>query len=210
MEPPVPKRYMIPASDLRLEETIRKSRFIVSVSHVSTASAAGEWIQTIKKTFNDASHNCWAYIAGPPTETNAIRSSDDGEPSGTAGRPMLNILLRSGLGETATVVTRYFGGIKLGTGGLVRAYAGMVQKAMAAIPLIEKTTLIRLSITIAYPYISALKRLAGICGAVIRDERYTENALLVLELPADAQKQFEASLVALTKGDIDISRETPK
>ena len=201
------KRYLIPGSDLRLEETIRRSRFIVSASHAPTASAAVKWIRAVKKEFNDASHNCWAYVVGPPKKTNDIRSSDDGEPSGTAGRPMLNILLRSELGEIAAVVTRYYGGTKLGTGGLVRAYAGMVQKAVAAIPLIEKVDLVRLSITIAYPYISELKRLAGTYDAVIRDERYAEKAFLLLELPADTQKGFEASLGALTKGDFDISLE---
>ena len=119
------KRYNIPQPGLhRCEEIIKRSRFIATVAWAPDVGAAKSFIETIKSEFPDATHNCWAYAAGPPGDTAAVGFSDDGEPHGTAGRPMLNALLHSGIGEAAVVVTRYFGGVKLGSGGLVRAYSG--------------------------------------------------------------------------------------
>ena len=111
----------------RCEEIVRRSRFIVSLAHTPTPEAAKSFIERIKQEFPDATHNCWAYAAGAPGQTSKVGYSDDGEPHGTAGRPMLTMLLHGGVGELSAVVTRYFGGIKLGTGGLVRAYQGMVK-----------------------------------------------------------------------------------
>ena len=116
---------------------IEKSRFICSLKKVHSEAEAQEFIKAVKKEFWDATHNCSAYIV----DDMAQRSSDDGEPSGTAGIPMLEVLRKNGLTETAAVVTRYFGGIKLGAGGLVRAYSGSVAGAVKEAGLAQKILL---------------------------------------------------------------------
>lgn len=122
------------AKDIRTEQVISKSRFICSLKKVKTEEEAQEFIKTVKKEFWDATHNCSAYVIDEQHQ----RSSDDGEPSGTAGMPMLGVLRKQELQQVAAVVTRYFGGIKLGAGGLVRAYSGAVAYAVDAAGLAQK------------------------------------------------------------------------
>src|SRR5690606_17190774 len=126
--------YPIPAATHRTEQTIQRSRFIATLAHAPTVDAARARIDDVRAGFPDATHNCWAFLAGPPGSTAHVGFSDAGEPHGTAGRPMLDVLLHSGIGEVAAVVTRYYGGVKLGKGGLVRAYGGAVQHALATLP----------------------------------------------------------------------------
>ena len=122
------------AKDIRTEQVISKSRFICSLKKVKTEEEAQDFIKAVKKEFWDATHNCSAYIIDEQHQ----RSSDDGEPSGTAGIPMLGVLRKQELQQVAAVVTRYFGGIKLGAGGLVRAYAGSVSQALEEAGLAQK------------------------------------------------------------------------
>ena len=122
------------AKDIRTEQVISKSRFICSLKKVKTEEEAQEFIKAVKKEFWDATHNCSAYVIDEQHQ----RSSDDGEPSGTAGMPMLGVLRKQGLQQVAAVVTRYFGGVKLGAGGLVRAYSGAVANAADAAGLAQK------------------------------------------------------------------------
>ncbi|NLG62975.1 MAG: hypothetical protein GX539_12100, partial [Candidatus Cloacimonetes bacterium] len=100
---------------------VQRSRFIATLAHAPDVESARAFIEEVRAEFPDATHNCWAFVAGPPGSTSHVGFSDAGEPHGTAGRPMLDVLLHSGIGEVAAVVTRYFGGVKLGKGGLVRA-----------------------------------------------------------------------------------------
>ena len=120
--------------DIRTEQVISKSRFICSLKKVKTEEEAQEFIKAVKKEFWDATHNCSAYVIDEQHQ----RSSDDGEPSGTAGIPMLGVLRKQELQQVAAVVTRYFGGIKLGAGGLVRAYSGSVAQAVEVAGLVQK------------------------------------------------------------------------
>ena len=122
------KEYITIKEDGIIEEEIKKSRFICHLKRVKTEEEARDFIQRIKKEHHKANHNCSCFILGENAEIK--RSSDDGEPSGTAGVPMLTVLEKQGLTDTVAVVTRYFGGIKLGAGGLIRAYAGSVAKAI--------------------------------------------------------------------------------
>ena len=131
-------RYPIPANRTRVEEVILRSRFITTAAPAGTSEAARAFIASIRAEFPDATHHCYAFVAGPPGSTAQIGMSDDGEPGGTAGRPMLAVLLGSGIGDIAVVVTRYYGGTKLGTGGLVRAYSGGVKAVLDALPVCEK------------------------------------------------------------------------
>ncbi|MFY8274621.1 YigZ family protein [Pseudoalteromonas sp. SSDWG2] len=122
--------YAFPAHPLSYEEEIKKSTFIVHIAHTPDVDSAKAFISEINRQYPDARHNCWAYVAGAPGGSHVYGFSDDGEPNGTAGKPMLNVLQGSGLGEICAVTTRYFGGIKLGTGGLVRAYGGTLNNAL--------------------------------------------------------------------------------
>lgn len=137
--------YLIPNESISHHEEIKKSTFIVHLAHTPTLADAKAFIKQINDDYPDARHNCWAHIAGAPGGSHVLGFSDDGEPNGTAGKPMLNVLMGSGIGEITAVTTRYFGGIKLGTGGLVRAYGGTLNNALAQLQTVKKvpaTTLV--------------------------------------------------------------------
>ena len=141
-----PERYPVPAGQHRVAEKISRSRFITTIAPADSIDAATAFVDGVRRELADATHYCWAYVVGPPGDTGRVGMSDDGEPHGTAGRPMLTVLLHSGVGDVAVVVTRYYGGTKLGTGGLVRAYSGGVQKALATMPRGEHVELAMLEI----------------------------------------------------------------
>jgi uncharacterized YigZ family protein len=130
--------YYIPITSTCTEETIKRSRFIVQIAHTPDIQAAKSFIAKTRVHHASANHNCWAYVAGAPNCSHVLGFSDDGEPGGTAGKPMLNVLMGSEIGEITAVVTRYFGGIKLGTGGLMRAYSGCLNRALHNIKTVEK------------------------------------------------------------------------
>ena len=199
------KRYNIPQPGLhRCEEIIKRSRFIATVAWAPDVGAAKSFIETIKSEFPDATHNCWAYAAGPPGDTAAVGFSDDGEPHGTAGRPMLNALLYSGIGEAAVVVTRYFGGVKLGSGGLVRAYSGATAKGLEATPVREKITPARLKIELDYTLITQFKRALAEFEAVVLEEAFTDAAGFVVELPEEHAEAFTRFLTDLSHGKASV------
>jgi uncharacterized YigZ family protein len=150
--------------------------------------------------FPDATHNCWAFVVGPPGSTGRVGMSDDGEPHGTAGRPMLTALLHSGLGDVAAVVTRYYGGTKLGTGGLVRAYGGCVAAALASAPTIERVTWVRLDAVVAYDAVSAVQQLVAAHGGRVAAETYAAEVHYALDLPEGAVDRFAAALRDATRG----------
>ena len=122
--------YLIPKSAIVFEEEIKKSRFITYLQHTEGLEQAKAFWAEIKAQYPNARHHCWAAVAGKPTDSQQLGFSDDGEPAGTAGKPMLSALQGSQVGEVSAVVVRYYGGILLGTGGLVRAYGNGVQQAL--------------------------------------------------------------------------------
>ena len=150
----------------------KKSRFIATVKPVHSEEEALAFIAELKKKYWNATHNCWAYVIGQRQELQ--RCSDDGEPQGTAGKPMLDVLLGEELHDTAVVVTRYFGGTLLGTGGLVRAYSKAVQEGLAQSLIIEKQLGSRLTIETDYNGIGKLQYLLGQRGIPIVDSQYTD------------------------------------
>lgn len=201
------ERYPIPAAFHRVEDSIKRSRFITSIAHAPDIESAREFIALIKEEFPDATHNCWAYAAGPPGDTAAVGLSDDGEPSGTAGKPMLNMLLHSGVGQLAVVVTRYFGGTKLGTGGLVRAYSGMVKLGLETLSTKEMVRTVTLETDIPYPAVTLFKRMLPDFEAEIAEEHFTESAGFTLVLPEEHEDRFTAALIELTDGKANISKK---
>ena len=202
------KRYNIPQPGRhRCEESIKRSRFITTVAWTPDAGEAKAFIEAIKVEFPDATHNCWAYAAGPPGDTAAVGFSDDGEPHGTAGRPMLNALLHSGIGEAAVVVTRYFGGVKLGSGGLVRAYSGATVKGLESTPVREKITPARLKIELDYTLITQFKRVLADFEAVVLDETFTDTAGFYVELPEERAEELADFLTNLSHGKAKIKHD---
>jgi uncharacterized YigZ family protein len=202
-------RYRIPAQAHRTEEEILRSRFITTVGYTPTVEAARALISTVSSEFADANHNCWAYVVGAPGNTGQIGMSDDGEPHGTAGRPMLTVLLHSQIGDLCAVVTRYFGGTLLGKGGLVKAYSGGVQLALATLPLIERVPKTEITLMVDYAFVTPLQRLLPTFEASLIHEEYTADVIYTLSLPAEQAANFTTAVTELTSGQA-IIEETAK
>ena len=197
-------RYPIPARIHRTEQEIRRSRFITTISPAPDVEAAQAFIATIKQEFPDARHNCWAYLVGPPSTTDRAGATDDGEPQGTAGRPMLNMLLHSGLGDICAVITRYFGGTKLGTGGLVRAYSGGVKLALLDLPTTQKIPRTTVTIAVPYPHLDTIRRLLPNFEVTVTEESFAATVSLRLAVPQDRLDGFAEVLLNITSGDVSL------
>ena len=173
----------------------KKSRFIATVRQVKNEEEALAFLEEMKKKYWDARHNCFVYSVGLNREY--TRCSDDGEPSGTAGRPMLDVILGEDIYNVAVVVTRYFGGVLLGTGGLVRAYSKAVQEGLAASRIIEKRRGISMKVTTDYTGIGKIQYIAGERSIPILNSEYTDKVVLELLIPSD---ETEAVQKAVTEG----------
>lgn len=170
----------------------KKSRFIATVRPVASEEEAVAFIAEMKKKYWDARHNCSAFVIGDRQELS--RCSDDGEPAQTAGRPMLDVLLREEIHNAAVVVTRYFGGVLLGTGGLVRAYQGAVQAGLAASTIIDKKEGVHLTVGTDYTGLGKLQYLIAQQNLTLIDTVYTEKVELQLMVPAEQQQEVEKKL----------------
>lgn len=146
----------IPKQVFFLETVVNKSRFLAYALGVENPEEANDFLTTIRKKHYDATHNCYAYIIG-----NSIKFSDDGEPSGTAGKPILNVLQQKGFADIIVVVTRYFGGIKLGAGGLVRAYGGAAADLLATVPTLKFLKCVDVEVSVAYNALRAVVSVAS-------------------------------------------------
>ncbi len=193
-------RYPIPAQRFRSEIEVERSRFITTVQEVTSPEAAQAFVAELKAEFPDANHNCWAYLVGPPGSSDRIGLSDDGEPHGVAGKPMLTTLQHSGLGDTAVVVTRYFGGIKLGKGGMVRAYTAAVQTALEKLPRTQRIDWAYLTISFDYNLLTPLQRRFTDFEAEELVSNYADKVSLELRLPQEKLPAFEKMFTDLTAG----------
>lgn len=193
-------RYPIPAAIHRSEEEISRSRFITTVGPASSLEEARAFVAAVSSEFADASHNCWAWVVGAPGSTAGNGFSDAGEPHGTAGRPMLTVLLHSGVGDIVAVVTRYFGGTLLGKGGLVRAYSGGVQNALATLPTLEKIPMTGMTVVLEYGALSGARRLLPAFEAEVLGEEFAADVTLRLRLPVEQAAMLESALTDLTRG----------
>ena len=187
------------------EITEKKSRFIATVREVKKEEEALAFIEEMRKKYWDASHNCYVYSVGPNREY--TRCSDDGEPSQTAGRPMLDVLLGEELYNTAVVVTRYFGGVLLGTGGLVRAYSKAVQEGLANSCVIEKKHGVLLSVDTDYNGLGRIQYLAGERKIPVQDAVYTEKVSLKLLVPIGQIEEIKKAITEGTNGKAKMERE---
>lgn len=193
-------RYRIPAATHRVEDTIQRSRFITTLAYAPTIATGRAFVAAVSAEFADASHNCWAYVVGPPGSTAQIGMSDAGEPHGTAGRPMLTALLHSDIGDICAVVTRYFGGTLLGKGGLVRAYSGGVQLALQSLPTLVHIPRQTLTLVIDYAAVTLIKRILADYEADLLHEEYAADVTWQLSLPVTQTHAFTAAITALTNG----------
>ena len=195
----------MPAATHRVEQEISRSRFITTIGRAPTVEDAQAFIRAVAGEFGDATHNCWAYVVGPPGDTGRIGMSDAGEPHGTAGRPMLNALLHATLGDVVAVVTRYYGGTKLGTGGLVRAYGGGVQAALATLPVTERIEYVSLVATIDYARLTALQQLCAEHEAEILGQEFAEQVRVTLRVPDGNAGRFRTALLDATRGQASVT-----
>lgn len=178
----------------------KKSRFIATVRLVETEEEALSFIEEMKKKYWNATHNCFAYVIGEHRET--VRCSDDGEPSGTAGKPMLDVLLGEEMYNTAVVVTRYFGGTLLGTGGLVRAYSKAVQEGLDQSSIIVKQYGAILKIETDYNGLGKIQYLIGERKIPVLDSEYTDKVQIRIILPEKETDRFVRELTEATNGRV--------
>ena len=191
--------YLVPTGYGEDEFTEKKSRFIGRVWLVETEEEALEKIQQMKKQHYDATHNCWAYII----KDGAVRFSDDGEPGGTAGMPMLQVLQREGLYNIVCVVTRYFGGILLGAGGLVRAYTKGAKIAVDAAGKSMKRVWSVLYLPCPYTFYERVKLLVAEYGGIIRETEFGAEVELELLFPEAQVQPFLEKLTDMTSGTVE-------
>jgi uncharacterized YigZ family protein len=194
-------RYPIPAREARKEIIVVNSRFIVSLAPTFNVEEAMDFISRIKTEFPDASHHVPAYLIGFGTSVIA-HCSDAGEPTGTAGRPALAVLQGSSLGDVTVVVTRYFGGTKLGTGGLVHAYGQAVKEVLKDLPRAEKAPTYTIRLVFPYPYFENVRRLVSENKGKILDENFAADVTVTALLLVELFDGFQKDLGELTRGSI--------
>lgn len=201
------RRYLIPSATHEDELEIERSRFIGTLGHAASADEARAFVEHVRQRFPDATHHCWAFVAGPPGDSRVIGMSDDGEPSGTAGKPMLSVLMHSDIGEIVAVVTRYYGGRQLGTGGLVRAYTQAVQQPLEHLPTREQVTTIAVEVEVQYSDYGSVERLFQDADVDIRDTIYTDTVTVMSDVPDDQWAALRARIVDQTAGSAEIREE---
>ncbi len=174
--------YLIPVGISKYEHDVKKSRFIAYIKHIESAKEARHWFAEISAEYPDARHICWAYIAGQPGNSEQAMS-DDGEPAGTAGKPILNVLQHSDAGEIAAVVVRYFGGIKLGAGGLVRAYSSAAAESLKQAKLVRRVVQQHIRLGLPFAEENTLRHLLEQSRGVIESIDYAERVYAECQLP---------------------------
>jgi uncharacterized YigZ family protein len=198
--------YLKPKHTVISEELIKKSRFISLIVPVLNRQQAQQQIAEIKQQHPQARHHCWAFVAGHPSDSQCLGFSDDGEPSGTAGKPMLAQLQGSGLGQVLALVVRYSGGIKLGTGGLVKAYGGGVQQALS---LIETETVVASGeclLEFDYAHTSQVELLLERYQAIKVDTQFSDVAQMRISIAQSYYAELKQQLINVSSGQINVGK----
>lgn len=194
-------RYLIPACEVRTEIIVVNSRFIATAAPVFDIAAAKLFVKRIRSEFDDASHNVPLYIVGHGSSVTA-HSSDDGEPSGTAGRPALAVLQGSGVGDIAIVITRYFGGTKLGTGGLVRAYSEAVRCVLREMPLAERVMTVTAMMAVPYSLFERVRLWVAEGHGEILDEDFAGDVTLTARFAEEHFVDFQNIIIERSSGQL--------
>ena len=192
--------YIVPYQDAESEFTEKRSRFITHLYKVGTEAEARARIEEMKKKYYDARHNCWCYILGD----NILRYSDDGEPQGTAGQPMLNVFQREGVGNVCCVVTRYFGGILLGAGGLTRAYGKAARDALSAAGVSAMGLWEQVQLECDYGLLERVKLEIAAVDGILDDIVYAARVTVTASLPGDGPQRLQQRLTELSAGSVTL------
>nr|WP_326127003.1 YigZ family protein [uncultured Oscillibacter sp.] len=193
--------YRVPFQDAESEFTEKRSRFISQLWRVETEAEARARLEAVRKQYYDARHHCWCYLL----KSGAVRYSDDGEPQGTAGQPMLNVFQRQEVTNVCCVVTRYFGGILLGAGGLTRAYTRGAKDALDAAGVCRVSLWTLWDVPCTYPLLERVKLDIAACGGVVRDTAYGAEVTLRAAFPAGGAEDFAPRLTELSAGALEMA-----
>lgn len=195
--------YLVPFEDAGSEFTEKRSRFISRIWRIKSEEEARTRIEDTKKRHYDARHNCWCYSL---RESGIVRWSDDGEPQGTAGQPMLNVFQREGVADVCCVVTRYFGGVLLGAGGLTRAYAKGAKDALDAAGLSRVSLWTLWDVPCPYSLLERIKLELASCGAVVESADYGADVTLLAAFPQSGAESFAPRLTELSSGALSMTK----
>jgi uncharacterized YigZ family protein len=194
--------YQIAANEVIDETIVNRSRFICYLSNCSSNEAAKAFLKDVQQLHPQARHHCYAFVSSHPKDSQCYGFSDDGEPSGTAGRPMLQVLQGSNIGEVCAVVVRYFGGIKLGTGGLQRAYGGSVRQALNLLKTKTKIPMVHKALACQYTQVNDILHLLDAIGGKVVEQQYQEQVDLTLAIPEEKLQQVKEQLQTLSSGQL--------
>lgn len=196
--------YPVPTDSVRYDTVIRKSRFIAITGPASDIEAVRAFVRNVSVEFDDARHICYAHITGSP-DAGVRASSDDGEPQGTAGKPILNVLQHSGIGDIVAVVVRYFGGVKLGAGGLARAYGGSVAQTIKLLPVTTPIASTEISITAPFALENDVRHLLNQYRAVQTDSSYANAWQIHCRIATSDIDALSTTLATLGRGKIKLT-----
>ncbi|MDE2796220.1 MAG: YigZ family protein [Gemmatimonadota bacterium] len=192
--------YRVPAAVAEVEDVVRRSRFVTRAGRAASRVEAVRFVRETRQRFPGATHYCWAYNAGQPGSTAQVGMSDAGEPHGTAGRPMLHTLLHSGVGEVVVVCARYYGGVKLGTGGLARAYAAGVKHVLQVCPTVEKVERRAVVVTVAYDAVRRVDRVLEDFGATVNERTFGADVHYRILVPSHHLEDLAPAIAEVTGG----------
>lgn len=197
--------FLSPTESQRFDLIIKKSQFITQVCRINGKAEAKQFIHSVRDKFPDANHHCWAFIGGHPNNVHLWDQSDDGEPKGTAGKPMLNVLQHSDFGETCVVVTRYFGGIKLGAGGLVRAYSQAVQEALLNTQSQQIFPRNNIQLKISYALLGKVEYWLGQSNIEIINKHFDSAIIFDLAVIPNSWIEQKVTLTNLCQGSLTLT-----
>lgn len=195
------KIYHIPSAPLQIEREVKKSRFIARAACVTRREEAMALLEQARSDYPDARHHCWAYLMGNPASASSAAMSDDGEPGGTAGKPILNVIQHKKIGDVMVVVSRYFGGIKLGAGGLTRAYSGATEAVLSELSLHEQQPMLEVVLVCDFSQEQALRHWAGQHGIKPGASDYVQQVAIPMTIPEHLEADLRAFCAA---GNIEL------
>lgn len=198
------RAYTVPTRESRFEQEIKKSRFIGIADHVDSKEEATRALQAIRTEFSDATHHCWAYVLGNPDTSAHVRMDDDGEPSGTAGRPILSVVQHKHVGDILLVVVRYFGGVKLGAGGLVRAYSSTASGVMETLDVEVRTPFAEVQLRFHYAEEQPIRRLLHELDVAVVSASYGAQVEMTIRFPEATKSLLETALATQTSGRVKL------
>jgi uncharacterized YigZ family protein len=202
--------YPVPANQVETLYEIKKSKFIAFAAFANSRESAMLLLEGVKQQYPDARHHCWAYVFGNPSMPTSAAMADDGEPSGTAGKPILNVLQHKDIGDIMIIVTRYFGGIKLGAGGLVRAYSAAAQQAIDELEIRQEVSLEDVIVEVDFKHEQFVRHLVEQASGDIAQCNYSHCVDMHVKLPADTIPHFSSQLASVALKITPVTQETSK